>query len=51
MAPKNRTLDGKNWTLGGGRGCQKSSKIVGTTFVDVPLLENSVAAKKSNFYF
>ena len=28
MTPKNRTLEGKNRTLGG-RGCQKSSKIVG----------------------
>ena len=28
MTPKNRTLEGKNWTLGG-RGGQKSSKIVG----------------------
>ena len=28
MIPKNRTLEGKNWTLGGGGG-QKSSKIVG----------------------
>ena len=42
MTPKNRTLEGKNWTLGGmeGQKSSKSSKIVKnrpTSFMDDPI--------------
>ena len=37
MTPKNRTLEGKNRTLGG-RGGQKSSKIVGHHLCTFPYL-------------
>ena len=35
MTPKNRTLEGKNWTLGGmgGQSCQKSSDIMNGPFI------------------
>ena len=40
MTPKNRTLEGKNWALGGGGGGQKSSKIVGHHLCTFPQVMN-----------
>ena len=37
MTPKNQTLEGKNWTLGG-EGGSKIVKNRRTSFMDVPLL-------------
>ena len=39
MTPKNRTLEGENWTLGG-MGGQKSTKIVGHHLWMTPYLND-----------